>query len=215
VVLFTVSLPDGISLHRALKHAAHYARQRGMRQLIVKLARTFVGGRERWYVTSGDLASWTQARRRNPSIDVRLARADDLPALARFGRQQHDTLRLWLERGYFFFVAVADGQLVGYRCLAPRPHPWVQDYFRLRPHQIYGLDLFTLPAWRGRGLTWDLMAVSNPVLLAHGYREILSIQRTDNAESIATTRARGIQRLGTLERRSFLGRATFRFVPAA
>jgi GNAT superfamily N-acetyltransferase len=113
--------------------------------------------------------------------------------------------------GSFFFVALSAGELIGYRALAPKPHPWVAGFLRLRPDQIYALDLYTHPAWRGRGVTWELIVSMNPILVKHGYREVVSIQRTDNAESIATTRARRIARLGTLERRSFLGRVRFRF----
>ena len=192
---------------------AHYARRRGVRPLLGKLARR-LGGSERWYVTCGDLTAWAHAPRRQPSIDIRAARPADLPALERLGRQRPDTLRAWMRPGQFLFVAEHAGEIIGYRALAPKPHPWVAGYFRLRPDQIYGLDLFTHPAWRRRGVTYELMAYANPRLLAQGYREVISIQRVDNHESIATTRARGIARLGVLERRTFFGRVRFRFEPS-
>jgi L-amino acid N-acyltransferase YncA len=88
----------------------------------------------------------------------------------------------------------------------------VAGFFRLRD-DLYSLGLFVHAAWRGRGLTYELMAVGNPALLARGYREIISIQRLDNRASITMTDARGIARVGTLERRCRLGRVSVRFEP--
>ena len=193
----------------------HYARTRGVLSLLQKVFRLVVTGRERWYVTCGQLEPWTDAGRRDPAIAVRRATVDDLPALIGFGRQRPHTLRAWLGTEHFLFVAVHDGAVIGYRALGPLPHRWVADFFRLRDDQVYALDVFVHPASRGRGVTYELMAASNPVLLAHGYREVISIQRLDNRASIAMTEARGIARVGTLERRSLFGRVSFRFQAAA
>jgi len=191
--------------------AVHYARTRGVLPLLRKIFRVLVTGRERWYVTSGRLEPWARASRRDPAIEVRRATADDLPALVGFGRQRLHTLRAWLKPEHFFFVAVRDGAVIAYRALGRAPHRWVAGFLRLREDQVYALDVFVHPAFRGRGVTFELMAASNPVLLAHGYREVISIQRLDNRASIDMTEARGISRVGTLERRSRFGRVSFRF----
>lgn len=198
---------------RTLVQAWHYARRRGVRHSAAKAFRTYVLGRERWYVTSGDLTSWKGVARRDPETEIRLATDGDLPVLERLERQSPETLRAWLRPGHFFFVAARDGVPIAYRCLSTNPHRWVRDYFTLRPDQIYSLDLFTHAAWRSRGVSHDLMAGSNPILVAQGFREVVSIQRLDNAESIAMTRARGITQLGTLTRTCVLGRVSLRLDP--
>ena len=189
----------------------HYARTRGVLRLLRKVFQLLITGRERWYVTCGQLQPWADAGRRDPAIEVRRATVDDLPALIGLGRQRPDTLKAWLGPANFLFVAVHDGSVIAYRALGPLPHRWVAGFFRLRDDQVYALDVFVHPRSRGGGVTYELMAASNPVLLAHGYREVISIQRLDNRPSIAMTDARGIARVGTLERRSFFGRVSFRF----
>lgn len=109
----------GATLHLV----AHYARRRGLRPLVAKLVRPVAGRAERWYVTSGDLTGWQGAASRDAAITVRLACADDVPALARLGRQRADTLRAWMRPGWFVFVALSADEVIGYRALAPKPHP--------------------------------------------------------------------------------------------
>jgi hypothetical protein len=194
--------------------AVHYARRRGFARTVAKLWRGYVAGREQWYVTRGDLTGWDHVPRRNPSLEIRPARQSDLPGLVRLGRQTSNTLRAWLRPEFSLFVAVAVAQPIAYRCLATRVHRWVAPFLGLGPGQIYSFDLFIDPRWRQRGVTQDIMAVTNPLLVARGFREVLSIQRTNNQESIAMTRARAIARLGTITRSVRFGRVRFAFTPA-
>lgn len=198
----------------ALREAVHYARERGVRSFLAKAVRSYVAGTERWYVTRTGLAEWAGVPRRDPTLEVRLARPEDVPHLAKHGRQLPQTLARWLAPPYVFFVAARDGMPIAFRCASTTPHRWVAGFFRdLAPDQIYGMDLYIAPEFRHQGITFDLMAVSSRWMAERGYRDLLSIQRLDNEASIALTTTRPIERLGTLTRTCRLGKVTFSFAP--
>lgn len=201
---------------RALQEALHYMRVRSLRVFLARLVRLYVVGREQWYVTRTGLEQWVGVPPRDPTLEVRLARPEDLPHLAKYGRHRADTVARWLAPPYILFVATRDGVPIAFRSLSTMPHHWVAGFFDgLAADQIYALDLFVAPEFRNRGVTFDLMAVTNQWMVERGYRELLSIQRTDNEASIIVTTARNIDRLGTLTRTCRLGRVTFSFTPAA
>jgi L-amino acid N-acyltransferase YncA len=87
-------------------------------------------------------------------------------------------------------------------------------FFRLRPDQVYVHDIYTVPEWRRRGVTRDLMIESNRQLLALGYRELFSLQELDNHDAIATMRANGIHHIGMLTRTCLLFHVAFSFDPS-
>ncbi len=53
----------------------------------------------------------------------------------------------------------------------------------------------------------------NPWVLGAGFHEVLGVHRTDNYDTIAATRAKGVARLGTITRWRLLAHTVFRFEP--
>jgi hypothetical protein len=187
-----------------------YLRNNGPRRALVKLMSRHLIGRQRWYLTREDLTRYSGVP--VPSIPYRLrfARPLDLPRMDEFRRRMTAaSLRAWLERQYFFYIALTlSGEPVSYRCLSTRPHPAVAGYMPLRPDQLFMVDEFTVPAYRRRGLTRALAVAMAPLLLTHGFREVLGLHRLDNENTIMAIRAKGIPTVGTVVRTRFLWRSS-------
>ena len=176
-----------------------YLKGRGLRRACGKLARAYLGGRERWYLTIEHLTHWIGTSLAATTLVVREARLDDLARMAGFTERQHvKTLSSWFGPDFVFFIALADGRPIAYRCLGRQVHREVQGIVSLAPHQLFMIDEFTVPAFRRRGITRSLAVATNPTLLARGVREIVGLHSTDNDNTIAATRAKGIATIGTL-----------------
>lgn len=176
-----------------------YVRRRGIRRACTKFLTGYLLGRERWYLTIEDLRQWVGAPLRRTDLEFRAARVDDLPLMAPFTARQHPrTLRAWLGPDYFFFIALADGRPVTYRCLGRAVARTVEGVIQLGRHQLFVVDEFTVPSHRRRGITRQLAIATNPPLIARGFREVVGIHSIDNENTIAATRAKGIATIGTL-----------------
>jgi hypothetical protein len=75
------------------------------------------------------------------------------------------------------------------------------------------VDEFTVPRYRRRGITRQMAYAMNPWVLGAGFHEVLGVHRTDNYDTIAATRAKGVARLGTITRWRLLAHSVFRFEP--
>lgn len=204
---FTVGRLGGL-----VRAGIHYARARGVRTTLAKAMDLYVAGQQTWHVIREDLAHPAPAGPEASSLDVRFARPDDLDWLAALGHVDRATLAEWMGADYFMFVAFRAGRPVGFRCVCRRAPPWVADWFRLRPDQLYGVDVFTVPEQRRSGLARAIFARTSPMLHARGFTELLGVQRLDNVDSIAALARSGFTRLGRLTRRRRLWRVTYAFV---
>lgn len=182
-----------------LGEVALYLRSHGARRAVAKLFSGYLVGREQWYLTIEDLSYWVGAHVEPDGLEIRPATIADLPRMKRFTARQHpNTLRAWCRDDHVFFIALADGCAVSYRCLSRLVHPAVQAAITLGPHQVYMVDEFTDPAFRRRGITRRLAVATNPTLIAAGVHEVIGIHRTDNRDTIAATRAKNIVTIGRL-----------------
>jgi putative ABC transport system substrate-binding protein len=146
-------------------------------------------------------------------LEVHCVRPD--PSLiASFPNLTRSTISRWQRPEYFFFLSLLGGQPVGYRCLATVAAPSLRRFLRLRPHQLFTVDVFTRPDLRRRGLTRPLKIVAARHVVQRGYREIWSVERTTNYDTVVSAERTGTVRVGTLVRTSFLGRAQFAVTPA-
>jgi hypothetical protein len=200
----------------AADEALFYLKTTGARATLAKLVHAFVSGRQRWRATREDLTRWEGRTADAPGFELRYARVDDLPRMAAFRARQHPrTIETWCGPDHFFFIALKDGEAVAYRVLSKRVHPLVERYLTLKPHQLYVVDEFTVPAFRRQGLTRATAIAMNPMLILGGFREVVGLYRLDNNNTIAATRAKGISTVGTLTRTCVLGAVSYRYEPAA
>lgn len=178
---------------------AIYLRSHGLRRAVAKLFSGYLAGREHWYLTIEDLGHWIGAHVEPDGLEIRRATRADLPRMDSFMARQHpNTLSAWCRDDHVFFIALAQGRAVSYRCLSRVVHPAVQGAIMLGAHQTYMVDEFTDPAFRRRGITRRLAIATNPALMAAGIREVVGIHRTDNRDTIAATRAKSIVTIGRL-----------------
>lgn len=199
----------------SLAEVRRYLRHNGVRRSLTKFLAGYVIGRQSWHVTLEDLRHYADQPLASDTVELRFARPDDVPRMERFtGRMAPSVLRTWCGSDYYFFVALVDGEPVSYRCLSTRLHPGVSELIRLEPGQLFMVDEFTDPAFRRRGLTRRLAIAMTPTLRGLGIQEVLGIHRTDNWDTIAAARRKGIPRLGTITRYRVLWKVWFEYVDA-
>jgi hypothetical protein len=178
-----------------------YLLNNGLWRSLVKGLAVYIAGRQRWYLTREDLTVYAGRPVEAPGFEFRRAQAADVPRMKPFmERMPEAVLRRWCEPGYFFFVTWKGDEVVSYRCLSTYVHPGVEGFVRLAPHQLFMVDEFTVPAYRRRGITRQMAYAMNPWVLDLGFGEVLGVHRTDNYDTIAATRAKGVTRLGTITR---------------
>jgi GNAT superfamily N-acetyltransferase len=192
-----------------------YVRNNGLRRSIAKAMTGYIAGRQRWYMTREDLTRYVGQTVEESDFEYRFARRDDVPRMEALTRRMSPgILALWCGADYYFFLTLRDGQPVSYRCLSRLVHPGVVGFVRLRSDQIFMVDEYTVPEFRRRGITRQMAIAMAPLLLELGYREVLGIHRTDNHDTVAAARAKGIPRIGTVTRTCLLWRITFSYEPA-
>jgi hypothetical protein len=166
------------------------------------------------YLTRIDLVALAKQPLDNvDGLEVRCVRPSK-PLIASFPHLGPSLISKWAGPGHFFFLACHHGRPVGYRCLATVAPFSLKPFLRLRPHQLFTVDIFTAPHARRRGLTRAMKIVSARHLLDKGYRETWSVQRVTNHDTVIASERTGSLRVGTLVRMSVLGWTRFTVMPA-
>ena len=170
-----------------------YLRNNGVRRSVLKGVTAYVVGRQRWYLTQEDLTTYIGQPIRGNGFQFRRARLGEVPHMkGLMERMPEAVLRRWCGPGYFFFVTWKDGEAVSYRCLSTYVHPGVREFARLAPHQVFMVDEYTIPKYRRRGITRQMAFAMAPWVVGQGFREVLGIHRTDNHDTVAAARAKGV-----------------------
>lgn len=199
----------------SLEEMRLYLRHNGPWRSLTKFLAGYVAGRQCWHVTLEDLREYRGRPLASDGVELRFARLEDVPLMERFtARITPAVLRAWCGPSYYFFIALIDGEPVSYRCLSTRLHPGVSELIRLAPGQVFMVDEYTDPAFRRRGITRQLAIGMAPRLAELGIHEVLGIHRTDNADTIAAARKKGIPRLGTIKRYRLFWKVWFDYVDA-
>lgn len=191
-----------------------YVLNNGLWRSFIKGLAVYCIGRQRWYLTREDLTGYVGQPVEAPGFEFRRATLADVARMKPFmERMPEAVLRRWCDPGYFFFVTWKGDEVVSYRCLSTYVHPGVDGFVRLAPHQLFMVDEFTVPAFRRRGITRQMAYAMNGWMVAQGFTEVLGVHRTDNHDTIAATRAKGVARLGTITRSRMLWISRVSFEP--
>jgi hypothetical protein len=189
-----------------------YLLNNGLWRTLVKGLAVYVVGRQAWYLTREDLTTYADRPVQAPGLEFRQARLSEVGRMTGFKeRMPEAVLRRWCDPGYFFFVTWKGDEAISYRCLSTYVHPGVAGFVRLGAGQLFMVDEFTVPRYRRRGVTRQMAYAMNPWLLGLGFHDVLGIHRTDNHDTIAATRAKGVTRLGTITRLRVLRVTRFSF----
>lgn len=191
-----------------------YLLNNGLWRSFVKGLAVYVAGRQRWYLTREDLTAYAARPVEAPGLEFRRARLADVSRMKPFmERMPEAVLRRWCEPGYFFFITWQGDEVVSYRCLSTYVHPGVEGFVRLTPSQLFMVDEYTVPRYRRRGITRQMAYAMSSWMEAEGFHEVLGVHRTDNHDTIAATRAKGVARLGTITRSRLLWITRVSFEP--
>jgi hypothetical protein len=191
-----------------------YLVNNGVWRSLAKGLAVYLCGRQRWYLTREDLTAYAGRPLDAPGFTFRRATLADVPRMRPFmERMPEAVLRRWCEPGYYFFVTWRGDEVVSYRCLSTYVHPGVEGFIGLGPGQLFMVDEFTVPRHRRRGTTRQMAYAMNPWLLEGGFTEVLGVHRTDNHDTIAATRAKGVTRVGTVTRWRLFTITRFSFEP--
>jgi GNAT superfamily N-acetyltransferase len=192
-----------------------YLRNNGLWRSILKGLAVYVAGRQRWYLTHEDLTVYAGCRVEASGFEFRRARPEDVARMKPFmDRMPEAVLRRWCESGYFFFVTWKGDEVVSYRCLSTYVHPGVEGFVRLGARQLFMVDEYTVPGYRRQGITRQMAYAMSAWMEAEGYTDVLGVHRTDNHDTIAATRAKGVIRLGTVTRSRVLWITHVSFEPS-
>ena len=111
--------------------------------------------------------------------DLKFAQTIDRPSEARLCQRR-------LERGQAGFVAITDGQIAGYAWGCIQMDPQLERVtFDLLPGDFLCTDVFTVPAWRGRGNQTALTLARLEHFKALGYQRAICYIEQHNAPSLA------------------------------
>jgi hypothetical protein len=191
-----------------------YLLNNGVWRSVLKGLAVYVIGRQRWYLTREDLTAYQGRPVEAPGFEFRRAVLADVDRMRPFmERMPEAVLRRWCDPGYFFFVTWRGDEVVSYRCLSTYVHPGVLGFIRLGPGQLFMVDEYTVPCHRRRGITRQMAYAMNSWVLGLGFHEVLGVHRTDNHDTIAATRAKGVTRLGTITRWRLPWSTRYSFAP--
>jgi hypothetical protein len=119
----------------------------------------------------------------------------------------------WLRADHFFYVLVRGGTLAGYRCLSTKARPSLSGFFKLRPHQLFVVDLFVRPELRRLGLARIMQFAVAHDVVARGFSEAFAVVAPSNYDEILSGPRRRVLPIGTLIHTCRLGRIRFALTP--
>ena len=191
-------------------------RAHGIRAAARKLKRFYLHSHERVYLTRGDLDAASRQPFGQRGLEVRLARSDDVSRFAAFPDLSPHTVRAWLAPDHYVVLALKDGVPAGYRCLSARVPPSLAPALHLTPDEVFSDILFVSPSLRRQGVNHELRAATGHLLRPLGFRRTWGCQSPFNhvIHEVTIRSTAGVSEyVGTLTRRSLLGRVRFSFAP--
>jgi GNAT superfamily N-acetyltransferase len=197
-----------------------YAREHGTREAVTKTAselRRRAFSENKITILLKDLDEIAVPRR--PSeLEVVAIEETHLEGLAELNRRRgrpgvDRRFRADLERGMHGFVALLDGETVGYywwiegERFASHPDArWLGDSFQIEPGDLYGSDNYLLPEARGGGTASQFLYRIESSIAALGRRRIWGYVESGNREARWLYSSRGYQPMRDVSVRTVFSR---------
>lgn len=180
-----------------------YLRARGLRGVLEGLTRRFLYRDDRRYITERRLDEPIPEVFPLDGVALRQATAQDVEALhaaivENGWWRRRSELSEWIRRGYPFSVAIGDGRLLGYACVAFEPtcrDALLRRAVRLKDGDAWGADAFVIRQVRGRGLYTALGACVLKRARELGYRRVLSSVPADDLAVRSAHRKTGVREI--------------------
>jgi GNAT superfamily N-acetyltransferase len=186
-----------------------FLRTRGIRHSLDRFVFGYVAGSERWVLFYNSLDG-PPAPAAHGEITFRPYDPGDAESLAAFEPYiRRSRLLVWIAYGCFVHLALHGERPVGYRIVSPLgPLGPLSRVVRLGPDELWSVDLYCVPEYRGRGIGVWLPLSMDRHLAAAGYRGMYSATRLDNHAAIRATLKQGDEFRGVVTYRRLLFRRT-------
>jgi GNAT superfamily N-acetyltransferase len=177
-------------------------RMRAVRFMRLVLGRSFAY--EKMFVFKTDTKKVHFQTEKSPGLIVRIAKSGDIRRLQRFAKFNDGQAQKRLNAGHLCFVALSDGNLANYAwvCFHECYINELEIKIRLRPGSAYRYDVFTFPAYRGKGVYPSVFEESCNYLSQIGIKELYGLVDSGNSRML-----RVFEKAGTASRK--LGDVTY------
>lgn len=183
-----------------------FVRTRGIQRSFNRLVFGYVVGAQRWIVFYSRLDG-PPIPATHGEITFRPYEPRDAPALAAFEPYiRRSRFLAWITQGCFVHLAFHGNRPVAYRIVSTRgPHGPLSRIVRPGPDEVWVVDLYCLPEYRGQAVPVWLVRCMDRHLAAAGYRARYSAALLDNRAGTrsAFKRGAGFHALVTYRRRLF------------
>lgn len=178
------------------RHASPTQWQGGIRLLAMKVFTTFY---RRMSLMVRPLDATIPNLRPRVSVDIKMLTEDDLAAYNRFRPDQcANLIRDNLARGDQYFAAWHEGRIVhAIRVTTGRVYvPYLHRDLVLQPDDIYSHNSFTLPAFRGYGLSPARGAHVMRHYRQKGYKRMVALVVVEDKTALRAAQKMGYQSVG-------------------
>jgi GNAT superfamily N-acetyltransferase len=184
-----------------------YLRTRGVAHTLRKFVFGYVAGAERWVLFYNRLDG-PPAPSVHGEITFRPYDPADAASLATFEPYlRRSRFLAWIAEGCFAHLAFHGARPVGFRIVSTRgPHGPLSRVVRLGSDEVWVIDLYCVPEYRGRGIGVWMALNMDRHLAAAGYHGMYSTNRFDNHAAIRTSLKQGDEFRGVVTYRRFLFR---------
>jgi GNAT superfamily N-acetyltransferase len=189
-----------------MESLGHFVRTRGVWRSLDRLVFGYLFGTERWVVFHTRLDG-PPAPAEHGEFTFRPYEPGDAAALAAFEPYiRRSRFLAWIAQGCLVQLALHADRPVAFRIVSTRgPRGPLAQVVRLGPDEVWVVDLYCRPEYRGRGVPLGLVRSMDRRLAAAGYRSRYSAARLDNLPGArsAFKRGAGFHALVTYRRRLF------------
>ena len=155
---------------------------------------------ERFFVFKTDTKKVHFSTEKSAGLTVRLAKSEDIRRLQRLAKFNDGMAQQRLNAGHLCFVALNSGSLANYAwfCFHEGYIDELETKIRVTPGSVYRYDVFTLPAYRGRGIFPSAFEESSKYLSQNDIKEMYGLVDSNNSPMLRVYEKAGIasQKIG-------------------
>ena len=165
-----------------------YIKEHGLMSLLKARLTRFFFVYEEWLLISLSIGDVPPEVQPSPNITIRRATLADVDKLSGMLIKHHylrskKQLSKWIEKDYYFFLAIAEGKIVSYLCIAPEATGIASNIIKavnFKDTDTWAVDAFVLPEYRGNKIYSTLKIEIIKCLEKVGYRRVFGLVLRDN-----------------------------------
>jgi GNAT superfamily N-acetyltransferase len=192
-----------------MRSLSYYIRTRGIRHSLGRLVFGYVVGSERWALFYNRLDG-PPAPTTHGEITFRSYATSDAEALIAFEPYMRRSRFLaWIDEGCLVYLALHGARPVAFRIVSTRgPEGPLSRVVKLKPDEVWVVDLYCVPEYRGRGIGVWLALAMDRALAAAGYHGMYAATLLGNPAALRTVFKQGDEFRSVVTYRRLLIRRT-------